>query len=106
MAGRQITISVPFLCSSPKMSAMCQPLQMNVFLCAFNLLVPAYPLDGGRILVGALLTAGVQVGQRRGVRWCVRLRNALSLVDAHVCGQAGQRRGALVCAPVQCSVIG
>lgn len=35
---------------------------MNIALCVFNLLVPAYPLDGGRILVGTLLAAGVSNG--------------------------------------------
>jgi Zn-dependent protease len=34
-------------------------MQMNIALFAFNLLVPAYPLDGGRILVDLLLTCGV-----------------------------------------------
>jgi hypothetical protein len=32
---------------------------MNISLFVFNLLVPAYPLDGGRILVDTLLTCGV-----------------------------------------------
>lgn len=34
-------------------------LLMNISLFAFNLLVPAYPLDGGRIFVDMLLTCGV-----------------------------------------------
>ena len=33
--------------------------QLNVILCLFNLLVPAYPLDGGRVFAGALLLNGV-----------------------------------------------
>eukprot|EP00775_Hariotina_reticulata_P003588 gene3588-3854_t len=32
---------------------------LNITVFAFNLLVPAYPLDGGRILVDSLLTCGV-----------------------------------------------
>lgn len=34
-------------------------LQLNLVLMAFNLLIPAYPLDGGRILVDLLLIVGV-----------------------------------------------
>jgi len=35
--------------------------QLNVSLFAFNLLVPAYPLDGGRVFADALLLCGVPV---------------------------------------------
>ncbi|KAI8470627.1 MAG: hypothetical protein J3K34DRAFT_252144 [Monoraphidium minutum] len=34
-------------------------LYMNIFIFAFNLLIPAYPLDGGRIFVDSLLACGV-----------------------------------------------
>jgi Zn-dependent protease len=34
-------------------------LQLNLVLMAFNLLLPAYPLDGGRILADLMLIAGV-----------------------------------------------
>lgn len=34
-------------------------LQLNLLLMAFNLLIPAYPLDGGRIVVDLLLIVGV-----------------------------------------------
>ena len=33
---------------------------MNLWLMAFNLLLPAYPLDGGRILADVLLLAGLE----------------------------------------------
>jgi hypothetical protein len=36
------------------------PWQLNIALAAFNLLLPAYPLDGGRIFADALLLAGVR----------------------------------------------
>lgn len=35
--------------------------QLNIWLMAFNLLLPAYPLDGGRILVDLLLLCRVPV---------------------------------------------
>ena len=35
--------------------------QLNIWLMAFNLLLPAYPLDGGRILVDLLLICQVPV---------------------------------------------
>jgi Zn-dependent protease len=35
--------------------------QLNIWLMAFNLLLPAYPLDGGRILVDLLLMCRVPV---------------------------------------------
>ena len=42
-----------------RLLSLCQissvPLQLNLFLMAFNLLLPAYPLDGGRILADLLL---------------------------------------------------
>ena len=34
-------------------------LQVNIGLFIFNLLIPAYPLDGGRIFADILLTCGV-----------------------------------------------
>ena len=39
--------------------ALC--VQLNAWLMAFNLLLPAYPLDGGRILVDLLLLCRVPV---------------------------------------------
>jgi Zn-dependent protease len=36
-------------------------LQLNLYLMAFNLLLPAYPLDGGRIFADALLLCRVPV---------------------------------------------
>lgn len=36
-------------------------MQLNIWLMAFNLLLPAYPLDGGRILVDLLLLCRVPV---------------------------------------------
>ena len=36
-------------------------LQLNIYLMAFNLLLPAYPLDGGRILVDLLMLCRVPV---------------------------------------------
>ena len=35
--------------------------QLNLFLMAFNLLLPAYPLDGGRIFADLLLMCGLDV---------------------------------------------
>ncbi|BDA42636.1 probable zinc metalloprotease Rip3 [Coccomyxa sp. Obi] len=35
--------------------------QLNIYLMAFNLLLPAYPLDGGRIFADLLLMCGVNV---------------------------------------------
>lgn len=35
--------------------------QLNIWLMAFNLLLPAYPLDGGRILVDLLLICRVPI---------------------------------------------
>lgn len=40
-------------------SSKCVLLQLNLLLMAFNLLLPAYPLDGGRILVDLMLIVGV-----------------------------------------------
>ncbi len=34
-------------------------LQLNLYIMAFNLLLPAYPLDGGRIFADLLLLCGV-----------------------------------------------
>ena len=40
---------------------------INISLCMFNLFVPAYPLDGGRIFVSLLLLCGVPVATAAAV---------------------------------------
>ncbi|KAK9816996.1 hypothetical protein WJX72_008022 [[Myrmecia] bisecta] len=41
------------------LSVVSGALQLNLFLMAFNLLLPAYPLDGGRIFADLLLLCGL-----------------------------------------------
>ena len=43
------------------LTKMAWSVQLNIWLMAFNLLLPAYPLDGGRILVDLLLMCRVPV---------------------------------------------
>lgn len=51
---------------------------INISLCVFNLFVPAYPLDGGRIFVSVLLLCGVPVATAAAVTaWVSMFLSAL-----------------------------
>jgi Zn-dependent protease len=53
---------------------------INISLCLFNLFVPAYPLDGGRIFVSVLLLCGVPVATAAAVTAWVSMFLALLIV--------------------------
>ncbi|GFH15255.1 uncharacterized protein HaLaN_11450, partial [Haematococcus lacustris] len=56
----EISLALPDPSGAGLGQALCAgAVVMNLSMLAFNLLVPAYPLDGGRLLVDALLVAGV-----------------------------------------------
>ena len=54
--------------------------QMNVWLMMFNLFIPAYPLDGGRIFADLLLMAGVVADLAAKIVAGVALTIAVGLV--------------------------
>ncbi|KAF5842210.1 hypothetical protein DUNSADRAFT_8610 [Dunaliella salina] len=56
----QVALELPSPEGAGLWQALCAgAIIMNISLFAFNLLVPAYPLDGGRMFVDMLLVAGV-----------------------------------------------
>lgn len=55
-----VPLTMPYPTMAHMWNAVCVgAIYMNISLFAFNLLVPAYPLDGGRLLADGLLAAGV-----------------------------------------------
>lgn len=55
-------------------------LQLNISLMLFNLLCPAYPLDGGRILADLLLLAGVPAKTTAWIIIVVAIAVSIALV--------------------------
>lgn len=55
-----IRLSVPDPTAHFWLALVAGAVQLNIALMAFNLLLPAYPLDGGRVLADALLLSGME----------------------------------------------
>ena len=55
---------------------------LNLSLFLFNLFVPAYPLDGGRIFADALLTAGVEPNRAGRITGCLAVAIAVAIAIA------------------------
>eukprot|EP00294_Goniomonas_avonlea_P017244 CAMPEP_0114573782 /NCGR_PEP_ID=MMETSP0114-20121206/19048_1 /TAXON_ID=31324 /ORGANISM="Goniomonas sp, Strain m" /LENGTH=129 /DNA_ID=CAMNT_0001761161 /DNA_START=287 /DNA_END=676 /DNA_ORIENTATION=- len=71
-------------------------LQINIAMFVFNLFVPAYPLDGGRVLANVLLHFGVEANKAAKITAMVFVHcslGVLSSLDLVPAGKAQQGCG-------------